>query len=82
VPDLEGQTYKILGLQFVGLNYYRYPFGAEVMEHFPSIMHFVPPAPVIQSLNGIAMWAVMIFVWIAGIELDLRKIWSFRSRAR
>ncbi len=25
---------------------------------------------VIGALNGIAWWAVMIFVWIAGIELD------------
>lgn len=48
---------------------------------FPSYYAFVFPAPVIQSLNGIAMWAVMIFVWIAGIELDLRKVWSFRSES-
>ncbi len=27
------------------------------------------------------MWAVMIFVWIAGIELDLRKIWSYRRES-
>jgi len=26
---------------------------------------------VIAALNGIAWWAVMIFVWLAGIELDL-----------
>ena len=38
----------------------------------PSYYEFVFSPPVIQSLNGIAMWAVMIFVWIAGIELDLR----------
>jgi Kef-type K+ transport system membrane component KefB len=34
---------------------------------------------VIQSLNGIAWWAVMIFVWVAGIELDLHKAWSHRK---
>jgi Kef-type K+ transport system membrane component KefB len=29
-------------------------------------------------LNGIATWAVMIFVWIAGIELDLKSAWKSR----
>ncbi|MCF8237409.1 MAG: cation:proton antiporter [Saprospiraceae bacterium] len=48
---------------------------------FPQYYDFVFPTPVIQSLNGIAMWAVMIFVWIAGIELDLRKIWSYRRES-
>ncbi len=33
---------------------------------------------VIQSLNGIAWWAVMIFVWIAGIELDIKSAWVNR----
>jgi Kef-type K+ transport system membrane component KefB len=37
---------------------------------------FVPP--VIGALNGIAWWAVMVFVWIAGIELDLREAWKQR----
>lgn len=34
--------------------------------------------PVIQSLNGIAWWAVMLFVWIAGLELDLKAAWANR----
>ncbi len=33
---------------------------------------------VIGALNGIAWWAVMIFVFIAGIELDMREAWSRR----
>ena len=33
---------------------------------------------VLGALNGIAAWAVMIFVWSAGIELDLRQAWSHR----
>ncbi|MBX3622738.1 MAG: cation:proton antiporter [Rhizobacter sp.] len=37
--------------------------------------------PVIQSLNGIAWWAVMLFVWIAGIELDLKKAWQHRRES-
>ncbi|KXS33337.1 MAG: Transporter, CPA2 family [Candidatus Gallionella acididurans] len=45
---------------------------------FPDYYNFVFTAPVIQLLNGIAWWAVMLFVWIAGIELDLRKTWEHR----
>ncbi len=45
---------------------------------FPAYYKTVFTAPVIQSLNGIAWWAVMVFVWIAGIELDLRKAWAHR----
>ena len=44
----------------------------------PDYYKFVFNAPVIQSLNGIAWWAVMVFVWIAGIELDLHKAWQHR----
>src|SRR3970040_50197 len=40
---------------------------------FPDYYGFVFTPQVIQSLNGIAWWAVMIFVWIAGIEIDLRQ---------
>ena len=36
---------------------------------------------VIQALNGIAWWAVMLFVWIAGLELDLRLAWADRRAA-
>jgi Kef-type K+ transport system membrane component KefB len=46
---------------------------------FPEYYDFVFNKPVIQSLNGIAWWAVMIFVWIAGIELDLGQAWKHRS---
>ncbi len=46
---------------------------------FPDYYHFVFTAPVIAQLNGIAQWAVMIFVWVAGIELDLEKAWRNRG---
>jgi len=46
---------------------------------FPEYYAFVFTQPVVQSLNGIAWWAVMVFVWIAGIELDLRKAWAHRG---
>ena len=48
---------------------------------FPDYYAFVFNPTVIQSLNGIAWWAVMIFVWIAGIELDLQKAWEHRRES-
>ena len=48
---------------------------------FPDYYAFVFTQPVVQSLNGIAWWAVMIFVWIAGIELDLKKAWAHRRES-
>ena len=48
---------------------------------FPEYYAFVFTQPVVQSLNGIAWWAVMVFVWIAGIELDLKKAWTYRRES-
>ena len=48
---------------------------------FPEYYSFVFTADVIKSLNGIAWWAVMIFVWIAGIELDLKKAWQYKRES-
>ncbi|MBK6660444.1 MAG: cation:proton antiporter [Proteobacteria bacterium] len=48
---------------------------------FPGYYSFVFNPQVIGALNGIAWWAVMIFVWIAGIELDLRQAWSNRRES-
>lgn len=45
---------------------------------FPDYYAFVFTPQVIQLLNGVAWWAVMLFVWIAGIELDIRKAWEHR----
>lgn len=45
---------------------------------FPEYYQFVFNPQVVGSLNGIAWWAVMLFVWIAGIELDLKKAWAHR----
>jgi Kef-type K+ transport system membrane component KefB len=47
----------------------------------PEVYAFVFTPAVIQSLNGIAWWAVMIFVWIAGIELDLGQAWKHRRES-
>lgn len=46
---------------------------------FPEYYQFVFNPQVIQALNGIAWWAVMLFVWIAGIELDLHEAWKHRG---
>jgi Kef-type K+ transport system membrane component KefB len=48
---------------------------------FPEYYKFVFSAPVISALNGIAWWAVMVFVWIAGIELDLHQAWEHRKES-
>lgn len=45
---------------------------------YPEYYAFVFTPAVIQALNGIAWWAVMSFVWIAGIELDLAAAWTHR----
>lgn len=48
---------------------------------FPDYYHFVFNPQVIQALNGIAWWAVMVFVWIAGIELDLKQAWKYKRES-
>ena len=48
---------------------------------FPDYYAFVFNPVVVQSLNGIAWWAVMLFVMIAGIELDLKKAWAHRRES-
>ncbi|WP_269531658.1 cation:proton antiporter [Chitinimonas sp. BJYL2] len=56
--------------------------GPGVMgKAFPEYYQFIFTPAVIQSLNGIAWWAVMIFVMIAGIELDLKKAWEHRRES-
>ncbi|MDT4291346.1 cation:proton antiporter [Methylomonas sp. MO1] len=45
---------------------------------FPDYYAFVFNKQVIQALNGITWWSVMLFVWVAGIELDLRQAWQHR----
>ena len=31
-----------------------------------------------MALNGVAWWAVMIFVFVAGLELDTSQLWTNR----
>ena len=48
---------------------------------FPDYYKFVFSAPVILSLSALAQWAVMLFVFIAGIELDLKQAWTHRRES-
>jgi Kef-type K+ transport system membrane component KefB len=48
---------------------------------FPGYYAYVFRPEVISLLNGIAWWAVMLFVFIAGIELDLKKAWHHRGES-
>ena len=48
---------------------------------FPDVYKFVFAPTIVQSLNGIAWWAVMLFVMIAGVELDLRKAWEYKRES-
>ena len=48
---------------------------------YPDYYDFVFNPQVVLCLNGIAWWAVMIFVMIAGIELDLKKAWEHRRES-
>jgi len=45
---------------------------------FPDYYSFVFNPQVIAALSGVAWWAVMIFVWLAGIELDVTEAWKRR----
>jgi Kef-type K+ transport system membrane component KefB len=49
--------------------------GAVYPDYYATV--FTPP--VIGALNGIAWWAVMLFVFVAGIELDIKEAWRWRG---
>lgn len=48
---------------------------------FPDYYQFVINPSVIIALNGVAWWAVMLFVFIAGVELDLSKAWQYKRES-
>jgi Kef-type K+ transport system membrane component KefB len=50
-------------------------------KSFPEYYAFVFTPEVVQSLNGLSWWAVMVFVWLAGIELDLKQAWEHRRES-
>ena len=46
---------------------------------FPAYYTAIFTPPVIGALNGVAWWAVMLFVFVAGLELDLKEAWKWRG---
>jgi Kef-type K+ transport system membrane component KefB len=48
---------------------------------FPEYHKFLFNPDVVKTLNGIAQWGVMLFVMLAGIELDLKKVWQYRGES-
>ncbi|MBS3931501.1 MAG: cation:proton antiporter [Sphingomonadales bacterium] len=46
---------------------------------FPGYYETIFVPPVISALNGVAWWAVMLFVFVAGLELDLEEAWKWRG---
>lgn len=46
---------------------------------FPAYYATVFTPDVITALNGVAWWAVMIFVFVAGLELDLSQAWKRKA---
>jgi Kef-type K+ transport system membrane component KefB len=48
---------------------------------YPGYYELIFTPPVMQSLTGIAAWAVMLFVSIAGLELDLAQVWTHRRES-
>jgi Kef-type K+ transport system membrane component KefB len=47
----------------------------------PEYHAFIFNPDVVKTLNGIALWGVMLFVMLAGIELDLKKVWQYRRES-
>jgi len=50
-------------------------------EQFPQVYQAIFTPPVLGSLNGLAWWGVMLFVWLAGLELDLAQAWAHRRES-
>ena len=46
---------------------------------FPTYYSTIFTPQVITALNGVAWWAVMIFVFVAGLELDLSQAWKRKA---
>lgn len=48
---------------------------------FPEYYQLVFNTEVTNILSGIGSWAVMVFVWLAGLELDLQEAWQHRRES-
>ncbi len=45
---------------------------------FPDLFQALFKPEVVLALNGVSWWAILLFVWLAGMELDLGKAWEHR----
>ncbi len=50
-------------------------------EQFPQVYQAIFTPTVLGSLNGLAWWGVILFVWLAGLELDLAQAWRHRHES-
>lgn len=48
-------------------------------QYFPEAQQFLFSPSILTMLSGLASWAVMLFVMLAGIELDLKQAWLHRQ---
>ena len=56
--------------------------GPGILGRFcPAYYTYVFRPSVIAALNGISWWGAMLFVCIAGVELDLKRAWVHRSES-
>lgn len=46
---------------------------------FPEAQQFLFSPAILNLLSGLAWWAVMLFVMLAGIELDFKQTWAHRQ---
>ena len=53
--------------------------GPGVLGHLWPVAHqAVFTQPVMAALGGVALWGVILFVWLAGLELELHQAWANR----
>ena len=45
---------------------------------WPEVAAGLFSAPVLAALNGVVWWGGILFVWLAGLELDLGAVWAHR----
>lgn len=50
-------------------------------QYFPEFYQTIFQPSVMRALDGIAIWAVMLFVMLAGIELNLSGVWTYRRES-
>lgn len=47
-------------------------------QWLPELQREVFNPAVLQMLHGLAMWAIMLFLWTVGVELEINEVWHQR----